>query len=427
MVRGDRLPGKFWVVILAEMAERASFIGVSALLVNFAAQELGFSQSDASSLVSFFFAFCYITPFIGGYVADRVLGPYRTVMLFGLICLSGHILLGFASSPASLYVALFFLGLGAGAIKSSAPTMIGQVVASQSGEALLGRAFTYFYAAINIAALLANLSVPAIRDSYGYSTALAAPLFSMAIAVIVLWFCRRSMPTEIMRVAPVERSAEAGNGRPPMLLYIAPFLVIYYFALFQGYSTWTLFITQRMDLTLPVGGIAIAPEQVLAVNPFIIIALAPLVNLLWERWAGKDVSANRLAPRVFIGFLIASCGPLLLAYAAMQAEGGVQPNVAIALVATAAMALAEIFVAVNALQLAYAGSSSKNKALTTALFYGTVAAGNLIGGFAGRQFSTDDAASFFLTQSSMLGLAAIGILFVLRHLGRRAPLPAGPS
>jgi proton-dependent oligopeptide transporter, POT family len=354
------------------------------------------------------------------------LGPYRTVMLFGLICLFGHILLGFANSAMSLYVALFFLGLGAGAIKSSAPTMIGQVVASERGEALLGRAFSYFYVAINIAALTANLTVPAIRDAYGYGVALAAPLISMSVAVIILWFCRSSMPAELMRAAPADLPEQNAKKKPQMLLYISPFLVIYYFALFQGYSTWTLFITKSMDLTLPLVGGTIAPEQVLAVNPFIIIALAPIINLLWERITGTEVNARKLAPRVFIGFLIAACGPLLLAYAATQSGGLVKPNVSLAIGATALMAIAEVFVAINALQLAYSGSSSKNKSLATALFYGTVAAGNLLGGFVSRQFTAGDSASFFVMQSAMLGLAAIGIFLTLHWLDRRTTLAGGP-
>lgn len=415
----SRLPSQFWIVIVAEVAERASFIGVAALLANFSARELGLGEREASSIVSFFFAFCYLTPFVGGYFADRLIGPYRTVLIFAAICLGGHVALGFADDRGSLYVALMLLGLGAGAIKSTAPTMIGQVVNAGSDGAALGRAFSVFYAAINVAALIANLAVPLIRDRYGYAAALSAPLASMALALVILILVRRSVPPALLaRPSLLTRDRPAVRAISPSLLRLTPFLAIYYFALFQGYSTWTLFITRQADLQLPLGIGRLAPEQVLAFNPLTIILLAPLVNWAWESFSRNSGSAQDIPVRVVLGFVVAAAGPLILAFAAYRADQGMQPSVGYAILATTVMAIAEILVAVSTLRLAYTGSGPGGRAFATAIFYGTIAAGNLLGGIAGSFFNSAEAARFFVVQSGLLILAGIGAGFILFR-GRR--------
>src|SRR4029078_3699864 len=75
----DRHPTGFWFVFWGELAERASYYGMRTLRRLYLVDRLRYGTADAASLVQFFMSACYVTPILGGWVADRWLGRYRTI------------------------------------------------------------------------------------------------------------------------------------------------------------------------------------------------------------------------------------------------------------------------------------------------------------------------------------------------------------
>src|SRR5437016_3122505 len=87
-------PPGFWFIFWGEFAERCSYYGMRAILVMYMGTQLGLGMANALTYMSLFMAACYLLPLVGGYVADNYLGKYRTIVLFSLPYILGHVILG---------------------------------------------------------------------------------------------------------------------------------------------------------------------------------------------------------------------------------------------------------------------------------------------------------------------------------------------
>ena len=114
-----------------ELAERLCFYTFAGSMIVYLRDYLGYSQAVASAMNSVFNTLVYLTPLLGGYVADAHWGRFRTIAVFGTFYLVGAALMAVASYPGREDKALFMLGffglvaLGAGGIKSNVVTMGG--------------------------------------------------------------------------------------------------------------------------------------------------------------------------------------------------------------------------------------------------------------------------------------------------------------
>jgi len=145
-----------------ELAERLCFYSFSGSIIFFLRDELGFSQAVASAQASVFNTLVYLTPLLGGFIADAYWGRYWTIAVFGGIYFSGMVLMAFAAYPTNLIKWLFMLAffglvaLGAGGIKSNVVTMGGDQFNLDIPEesAQKDSYFIYFYWVINVGALV---------------------------------------------------------------------------------------------------------------------------------------------------------------------------------------------------------------------------------------------------------------------------------
>src|SRR6185437_6727976 len=152
---------------------------------------LAFHDATGAEIMTFFMAICYAAPLLGGFIADRFLGRYKTILYFSGPYILGHIILGGYETRTGLFIALGLLALGSGSIKPNTSTLMGQMYEEQKKDHLLTEAFSYFYAAINVGSAIATLALPAIRDSVrdstgslerGYAVALMIPAALMVLA-----------------------------------------------------------------------------------------------------------------------------------------------------------------------------------------------------------------------------------------------------
>lgn len=389
-----RLPWRFWQVISAEMAERASFIGVATILAGYAAGPLGLTDAGAASLVSAFFTVTYLAPLAGGWVSDRLAGPWRTIIAASCLCLAGHAILGTAlGGPSPLAQAVAGLGciaLGAGAIKAVAPVLAGAAAAGSKSDPAPPRAFGIFYAAINIAALVASLGMPLLRDRIDYGPALVVPMVMLALAIPLLWLMRPAQRHDTAASVPTARL-------PRSLVRLLPALSLYYLVLYQGYASWVMFIGREIDLQP--GGWQLPPEIFLAINPLVVIALAPFVEPLLARRMPDHPT------RILCGLALAGLGPAIMALAAVLATSGTAPGPWWPAMATLAMAFAEVLIAVSALSLAAGGADPAARGRATGLFYLAIAIGNLAGGLLVGVLAVPNDARGFLLQAGLLALS----------------------
>src|SRR5215210_1347142 len=187
----DRHPKGLAVLFATEMWERFSFYSMLALFTLYLRdpnQGFGWTAAEATALYSNYLMFVYASPLIGGFIADRITGYRKAVMIGGLFFIAGHLLLSFASMTA-VYAALVCLVIGNGFFKPNVSTMVGNLY--PEGSHLKDRAYNIFYMGINIGAFIAPLVAGWVRARFGFHPAFAVAAGGMVISVWILWQFKR--------------------------------------------------------------------------------------------------------------------------------------------------------------------------------------------------------------------------------------------
>lgn len=165
-------PKGLWVLFGTEMWERFNFYGMRALLTLFLVNSLLMKEEDASLIYGGFLGLCYLTPMLGGFVADRFLGNRNCILLGGSMMAVGQLFLFASASVFSsnlglantlMWTALSIIIFGNGFFKPNISSMVGSLYPKQD-KSRLDSAFTIFYMGINLGAFLGQLICPIIGD-----------------------------------------------------------------------------------------------------------------------------------------------------------------------------------------------------------------------------------------------------------------------
>ena len=183
----DKHPKGLAVLFATEMWERFSFYSMLALFTLYLRdpnEGFGWTAAEATWLYSTYLMFVYLSPLVGGFIADRFTGYRKAVMIGGFFFMAGHATL---SIPAiwAVYLALTFLVIGNGFFKPKVSTMVGNLY--PEGSHLKDRAYNIFYMGINVGAALAPIVMEIVRHYFGFHAAFAVAAFGMVISVFVLW------------------------------------------------------------------------------------------------------------------------------------------------------------------------------------------------------------------------------------------------
>jgi len=182
-------PVGLYTLFFAEMWERFSFYGMRALLILYMIKGfLTMNDGAAYAVYGGYLALVYATPFIGGMVADRLLGARRAVVLGGLLMAGGHLIMTVQVAWA-FYLALALLITGNGFFKPNISTMVGALY--PPGSVKRDGGFTIFYMGINLGAAMAPLLCGYIGETYGwhygFGLATIGMLAGVAIFVTPIW------------------------------------------------------------------------------------------------------------------------------------------------------------------------------------------------------------------------------------------------
>lgn len=186
-------PRGLFVLFFAEMWERFSYYGMRALLIFYLTKHWLFSDEKASVIYGAYTALVYITPVIGGYLADRYLGQ-RKAVLFGAVLLTfGHFLMGIegdgGTDSAALnifWLALAFIIVGSGFLKANISVIVGQLYPRT--DVRRDGAYTIFYVGINLGAALGALLCGYLGETYGWSYGFGAAGVGMLLGLLVfIW------------------------------------------------------------------------------------------------------------------------------------------------------------------------------------------------------------------------------------------------
>jgi len=146
---------------------------------------LSLDRAQASDIFGTFIALVYLTPFIGGLIADRVLGYRVSIVLGGVLMGAGYLLLAIPNNFASFYTSLAIMILGNGFFKPNISVLLGNLYNEERYKELKDTGYNIFYMGINIGALVCNFFAAWLRWNIGWGAAFAAAGIGMFIGVVV--------------------------------------------------------------------------------------------------------------------------------------------------------------------------------------------------------------------------------------------------
>ncbi|KAA0128927.1 peptide MFS transporter [Chryseobacterium sp. SN22] len=206
--KGSKHPKGLWVLFGTEMWERFNFYGMRALLTLFMVNSLLIKEADAAIIYGGFLALCYLTPLLGGFIADKYIGNRNAILIGGSLMAIGQFLLFISASTFSgsidsaktfMWLALFIIIFGNGFFKPNISSMVGSLYPKQE-KSKLDSAFTIFYMGINIGAFLGQFICPyvgdvkdattGVRDIFAFKWGFLAASIAMIIGTITFFILK---------------------------------------------------------------------------------------------------------------------------------------------------------------------------------------------------------------------------------------------
>jgi POT family proton-dependent oligopeptide transporter len=370
-------PKGLFVLFFAEMWERFSYYGMRALLIFYLTKHWLFDDAAAGVIYGAYTALVYITPVLGGYLADKYLGQRKAVTYGAVLLTFGHFLMGFegnggqdAASLNVFWLALAFIIVGSGFLKANISVIVGQLYPRT--DVRRDGAYTIFYMGINLGAFLGSLLCGYLGETYGWAYGFGAAGVGMLLGLLVftgfkpLLLGRGEPPITLSKglewglyaigvVAVgvcwwmVQNQSVVGTllglAGAALVLYVlftavvklpsedrdrifaAMFLIIgsiLFWALFeQAGSSLNLYTDRYVDRA----GVPASVFQ--SVNAFYIVLLAPLFAGLWT-WLGRK-GLEPSAPAKF-GLALMQLGAGFLVLVAGAATGDMTPVIFIFLI-----------------------------------------------------------------------------------------------
>src|SRR5437660_1489389 len=179
-------PRGLTTLFFTEMWERFSFYGMKALLVLYMTKSvaeggLNFSESYSGLIAATYFSSVYWTPLIGGWLADKVFGARRAVLIGGIVIACGHFSMVFHTLP-NFYAGLILIAAGTGMLKPNVSTMVGSLYSE--GDKRRDAGFSIFYMGINLGAFVAPLVCGPLGQKVDWHYGFAAAGVGMVLGIV---------------------------------------------------------------------------------------------------------------------------------------------------------------------------------------------------------------------------------------------------
>ena len=201
-------PKGLYILFFAEMWERFSYYGMRALLIFYLTQHWLFNDSASNIVYGAYVSLVYITPVLGGWLADRYLGQRKAVAFGALLLTFGHFLMAFEGTGGQndptiniFWLALSFIIVGSGFLKANISVIVGQLYPLT--DVRRDGAYTIFYMGINVGAAIGTIIAGYLGQTLGWAYGFGAAGIGMLLGLVVFILGRPLL---------------LGQGEPPKLL-----------------------------------------------------------------------------------------------------------------------------------------------------------------------------------------------------------------
>ena len=445
----DRMPAQIRFIVGNEACERFAYYGMLSILTLYLKNRLQMDKAEATEVAHVFKMAVYFLPLFGGWLADRWLGRYRTILYLSLFYCAGPALLAACGqSRTGLYLGLALIALGSGGIKPCVSAFVGdQFRADQQHQ--LSRAYSLFYWSINLGAFLAFALIPVVRDRAGYGWAFGVPGLFMLAATAVFWLGRKryvrmppSVATDHEGVGPVfwyaighrrerrpgQRWLDVARARfKPETVdaaqALAGILVIFasipvFWALFDQINTTWVLQGEKMR-TFDVLGYRMDAERIQSISALLVLIWIPVLTV----WVYPAVERCGLRPtllrRIGTGMFLAGSAFALCGWVQARMDAGASLSLAWQIPPYILLEAGEVMVSATGLEFAFSHAPPMLKSTVMSFWLLTVATGNfLVAVFTGLNHhfvNAQGASEFYFYAALMLLVTGVFAVCALRY------------
>jgi POT family proton-dependent oligopeptide transporter len=403
-LKTDKMPPGVPYIVGNEAAERFSYYGMNSILVPFmthymltASGTLDLMKPEQADAWYHSFVFClYFLPLIGAFLADAVIGKYRTILILSTVYCFGHLALAINHTRAGLIAGLALIAIGAGGIKPCVSANVGDQFGA-TNQHLLTRVFSWFYFSINFGSAFSTLLIPWLLDPYtappklvarlpawivgllekchGPDIAFGTPGVLMFVATVTFWLGRKKFvhlpPTGVANYAKElvrgENLKALGN-----LLILVPFAAMFWALWQQNFSSWVV-QAEKMDRHL--FGVEWKPAQIQTANPLFILVMLPLFSYAVYPAIARVFRLTSLR-KFGVGLFVTAVAFVIVGWIQTRIDAGQTPHIIWQIIAFVALTAAEVMVSVTHLEFAYTQAPKKMKSLVMCTYLGAISLGN---------------------------------------------------
>ncbi len=323
-------PIGLYILFFTELWERFSYYGMRALFTLFLVAEttadnpgFGWTNQEALELYGWYTMLVYVSSIPGGWVADKLLGQKKTVLLGGILLCIGHSVLAF-DSEISFYIGCLFIILGVGGLKPNISSMVGGLY--KQGDERRDLGFYIFYMGINIGGFLAPLACGFLAQKYGWHWGFGLAAIGMFLGQVVYMWGQKHLKHVGNLISRKNEADKAILDKPLTsiekdrikVLLLSFLLIILFWAAFeQAGGLMNLYAQQKTDRSIL--GFTVPASWFQSVNSFFIITLATVVGSFWYKWKKKGKEASSIF-KMAMGIIIMALGFGFMSAASVQYE-----------------------------------------------------------------------------------------------------------
>ena len=352
-------PKGLYLLFVTEMSERFSYYGMRALLTLYMVAAL-FTMTRAAEVYGTFTSLVYLTPLIGGYIADRFWGNRRSILAGGICMAVGQFLMFLSAcfiqpsihaedgaidptvdNTLALWLMVCGLGMlviGNGLFKPNIATMVGDLYPQDDRRK--DAAFTIFYMGVNIGALLAPLVCGIFEGSFQdpgrfrWGFLIACIVITLSMVIFSLFKSQFLVTPDGQQIglAPSRRADIKQQAAAPLtrtdyvhmlvIVILAVFVIFFWAAYEQAGSSLTYFADQQTDKTF--FGWEMPTSWFQTFPAFFCVVLAPVMNWLWQKMGRFEPhSIQKLA----IGLALLSLAYLVIAFGVKDVTPGIKVSI----------------------------------------------------------------------------------------------------
>jgi len=395
-----RLPRSTWFIVSTEACERMSFYGVQSILTNYLQFQLVMTDKQAKEVSHLWITAVYFLPLLGGWIADKFIGRYWTILSLSLFYCLGHGTLALMEGRAwGIYVGLALIALGAGGIKPCVSAFVADQFDSLD-ERSLAKIYGIFYWAINLGAALAFGLIPAVAGTYtdvlvdgkiqtqfhehwGYGWAFGIPGIFMAVAALIFWlgtplYVRRQ--SQIQSDAGIDPLQRTEDRRTLLRIVFVLSPLIIFWALYNQLNTSWVQQGNAMQ-SYEFFGYTVDAQSIQAASAALILILVPFMGFVGYPFLRRIGLPTTVVAKMTMGMVVTAFSFVvsgIIQHYIDHLETGTKISVLWQLVPYVPLEIGEVMVSVTGLEFAYGFAPARMKSVVMSVWFLTNSLGNFL-------------------------------------------------